>query len=140
MSIRAQKESVKGFIFSYTLYLLVLAIVHSITKVLCKLCWIFGWILPFLPNYSIVQFFLLNTAVTDEIARQKELWKEKQTEIEVKFKQLYKPAPKQRRKPKPPNKELSAYAANLTKEFFMKVSTFELHIINFINITTSQPL
>ena len=140
VSSGAQKESVKGFIFSYTLYLLVLTIVHLITKVLCKLCWIFGWILHFLPNYRIVHFFLLNAVVTDEIARQKDLWKGKQTEIEVKFKQLYKPAPKQRGKPKPPNKELSAYAANLTKEFFTKVSTFKLDIINFINITTSQPL
>jgi nitrate reductase gamma subunit len=74
---------------------------------------------------------LMYIDVAKEIEKQKATWHEKGKEIENEFKKLYKPpqpAPKLKKKQKTKqlqkeeNKELSSYAAALTKEFLIKVS------------------
>ena len=70
--------------------------------------------------------FKPNIGVVDEIVQQSEFWKEKQKDIESKFKDLYKPVPAKKGRKKhvqPHNKELSSYAGSLTKEFLIQVST-----------------
>ena len=83
--------------------------------------------------------------VAEEIEKQKSSWCERGKEIEIEFKKLYKPpqpAGKRTKKRKgtqlhkEENKELSSYAAALTKEFLIKVS-LQSHLSNFFLLLRS---
>lgn len=69
------------------------------------------------------------TAVGKELEAKLEFWKQKQVEIETKFKEVYPTtksckgkAKKTKGKGSSANYPLSCYAATLIKEFFIKVS------------------
>lgn len=79
----------------------------------------------------------VDVVAAKEIERQNTFWSEKGKEIENEFKKLYKPPQlKKKRKtkqmPNEGNKELSSYAAALTKELLIKVSLQNHLFISFL--------